>query len=99
MRLFAIGLGLDEHYFESLFEKSISTFRLINYPVHDPDAQRSAKDGMIVSTERHRDTSVLTLLTVYDFEGLQVCMWMWMCSHSVTPTAMPVQGTKFTPSI
>ena len=73
MQLLAIGLGLDEHYFDYLFTpKSLSTLRLINYPVHEAGAQKSDKDGMVVSTEQHQDTTVLTLLTTFDYEGLQV---------------------------
>jgi isopenicillin N synthase-like dioxygenase len=74
MHLLAIDLGLSEQYFDSLFEKSMSTLRLMNYPVHDSDAPKSEKDGIVVSTEQHQDSSALTLLTVYDFEGLQVCL-------------------------
>ena len=74
LRLISTGLGLNEHYFDPLFEKTISTLRLINYPVHDfkiPDNVYGT-DGKLLSTAQHRDTSVLTLLTTFDYEGLQV---------------------------
>ena len=74
VQLIALGLGLKENYFDSLFFKHVSTFRLINYPVHNyevpPDAY--GEDGKLLSTYSHRDTSILTLLTTFDYEGLQV---------------------------
>lgn len=75
LRLIAIGLGLNEHYFDCLFDKTVSTLRLINYPVHnfEPPKDAYTSDGKLVSTEQHRDTSVLTLLSIFDYEGLQVC--------------------------
>jgi len=74
LRLIAKGLGLKETYFDCLFTKTISTLRLINYPVHDFDIPDDAyaSDGKLVSTAQHRDTSTLTLLTTFDYEGLQV---------------------------
>ena len=76
MRLIAHGLGLDDNYFDSMFiPQHLSTFRLINYPVHNfeipPDAY-SPDDGRLLSTAAHRDSTVLTLLNTYDYEGLQV---------------------------
>lgn len=77
MRLIAIGLGLEERYFDSLFTKTVSTLRLINYPVHDfePPADAYTSDGKLMSTEQHQDSTVLTLLTTFDYEGLQVKTW------------------------
>lgn len=74
LQLISMGLGLDENYFDSLFTKSISTFRLINYPVHDFELPADAygSDGRLQSTAPHRDTSVLTFLSTFDYEGLQV---------------------------
>lgn len=73
-RLIAMGLGLKETYFDSIFTKTISTLRLINYPVHNFEIPEDAygNDGRLLSTAQHRDTSVLTLLTTFDYEGLQV---------------------------
>ena len=75
-RLIAIGLGLEEKYFDYLFMKTTSTFRLIHYPVHDfePPADAYTEDGKLMSTAQHQDTAVLTLLTTFDYEGLQVHM-------------------------
>ena len=74
-RLIAKGLGLNEHYFDGLFTRPISTLRLINYPVHNFEIPEDAyaSDGKLISTAQHRDTSILTLLTTFDYEGLQVC--------------------------
>lgn len=71
--LISIGLGMRERYLDGLFTKDVSTLRLINYPVHDFDPKDGyTADGKLVSTEQHRDTSVLTILTTFDYEGLQV---------------------------
>ncbi len=74
VRLVAMGLGLDEHYFDNLFSKSVSTLRIINYPVHNFDIPEDAysEDKELISTAEHIDTSILTLLTTFDYEGLQV---------------------------
>lgn len=74
LRLVALGLGLKETYFDTLFTKNISTLRLINYPVHNFEIPKDAygSDGKLLSTAQHRDTSILTLLTTFDYEGLQV---------------------------
>ena len=76
LRLIAKGLGLEEHYFDDLYTpKTLSTLRLINYPVHNfeipPDAY-SKDDGRLLSTAAHRDSTTLTLLTTFNYEGLQV---------------------------
>ena len=74
LQLIALGFGLKETYFDSLFLKHISTLRLINYPVHNFEIPKDAygSDGKLLSTAQHRDTSALTLLTTFDYEGLQV---------------------------
>lgn len=74
LRLMSMGLGLNENFFDCLFTKSISTMRLINYPVHDFEPPKDAytSDGKLISTEQHRDTGILTLLCTFDYEGLQV---------------------------
>ncbi len=78
VKLIAKGLGFKEHYFDDLFTKPISTLRLINYPVHNFEIPENAyaTDGKLISTAQHRDTSILTLLTTFDYEGLQVCMYI-----------------------
>lgn len=79
VKLISMGLGLNEHYFDDIFAKPITTLRLINYPVHDFKIPEDAyaSDGKLVSTAQHRDTSILTLLTTFDFEGLQVRKILW----------------------
>ncbi len=76
MRLLALGLGLHENYFDAMFvPKHLSTFRLINYPVHNfeiPKDAYSPDDGVLLSTAAHRDSTILTLLNTFDYEGLQV---------------------------
>ena len=75
LRLICLGLGLNETFFESLYSpRTVSTLRFINYPVHDFDLPKDAfdSDGKLVSTARHTDTSIVTLLCTFDYEGLQV---------------------------
>ena len=71
LRLISTGLGLIEQYFDPLFEKTISTLRLSGPGFQIPD-NAYGTDGKLLSTAQHRDTSVLTLLTTFDHEGLQV---------------------------
>ena len=75
MRLICLGLGMNETFFEGLYSpRTLSTLRFINYPVHDFDLPDDAfdTDGRLVSTARHTDTSIVTLLCTFDYEGLQV---------------------------
>lgn len=75
LQMIAMGLGLNEHYFDELYTpKTMSTLRLINYPVHDFEIPKDAytDDGKVISTASHRDSTTLTLLTTLGYEGLQV---------------------------
>lgn len=76
LRFVCMGLGLNKHYFDSVYTpKHLSTFRLINYPVHSfeiPKDAYSPDDGKLLSTAAHKDSTTLTLLTTFDYEGLQV---------------------------
>lgn len=76
MRLIAMGLGLNENYFDPIYcPKHLSTLRLINYPVHNfeiPADAYSPDDKRLLSTAQHRDSTILTLLNTFDYEGLQV---------------------------
>ena len=46
----------------------------MNYPVHDFEPPKDAytSDGKLVSTEQHKDSGIITLLTTFGNEGLQV---------------------------
>ena len=75
LRLIVKGLGYNEHFFDAAFvPKPTSTLRFINYPVHDFDIPVDAygDDGRLLSTAAHVDTPTLTLLSIFDYEGLQV---------------------------
>ena len=61
-KLTAMGLGLNENYFDCLFTKTASTLKILNYPVRDLE----------MSLIEHVDSSFLTLLCTFDNEGLQV---------------------------
>ena len=90
LRLIAMGLGLHENYFDSMnIPKTLSTLRLINYPVHNFEIPSDAygEDGRLLSTAQHRDTGILTLLCTFDYEGLEVhiCLLARACTHTHTP--------------
>ena len=74
LRLIAMGLGLDEHFFDPAFvPKPISTLRFINYPVHDVIPKDAyGEDGQLLSTAAHLDSATITLLSTFDYKGLQV---------------------------
>ena len=75
VRLICLGLSMNETFFECLYSPwTLSTLRFINYPVHDFELPNDAfdTDGKLVSTARHTDTSIVTLLCTFDYEGLQV---------------------------
>lgn len=74
VRLVAIGMGLDEHYYDELFlAKPLSTLRLLHYPPrNDPPPIEAQVDGEVLQCEAHCDTPALTLLATFEFGGLQV---------------------------
>ena len=74
IKLIAMGLGLNENFFDCLFTKPMNTLRIMNYPVHDfePPQDAYTSDGKLVSTEQHKDSGIITLLTTFGNEGLQV---------------------------
>lgn len=81
MRSIARGLGLPERYFDTYFERGLSTLRLIRYPVRDDTDAAAELDPDFWVThagERHNltgkphvDTGFLTLLAQDGVEGLQ----------------------------
>ena len=76
IRLIGIGLRLGENFFDPMFlPQSQSTLRLINYPVHNFEPPKSAynEEGKLMSTEEHTDSGLVTLLSTFDYEGLEVC--------------------------
>lgn len=75
LQLAAIGLGIDEHAFEPIFStRPMSTFRLIHYPPwgQTPPANAVIEDGKVVTTPDHTDSSFLTLLTTFNYKGLEI---------------------------
>lgn len=75
LRLTAIGMGIDEHAFEPIFsDKPCSTFRIIHYPPWEgpPPANAIIEDGKVVTTPDHTDSCFLTLLTTFNYRGLEV---------------------------
>jgi isopenicillin N synthase-like dioxygenase len=68
MRIFALGLGLDEHFFDSRIDRHISRLRVRNYP----EQSQPPKPGQI-RAGAHSDYGSLTILATEDRPGgLQV---------------------------
>lgn len=73
-RLIARGLGAAEDWFDNMFSPyPLSTLRLINYPVRPQPIPDCARDGeYILHCGGHTDTPFVTLLTTFDYRGLQI---------------------------
>ncbi len=68
MRIFALALGLDEHYFDDKVDRHISRLRLRNYPAQDKPPQPGQ-----IRAGAHSDYGSLTILATEDRPGgLQV---------------------------
>lgn len=68
MELFAVGMGLEPHFFVDKFRKHNSTLRLLHYPAQDSAPQ----PGQLRAGE-HTDYGALTILLAEDKQGgLQV---------------------------
>jgi isopenicillin N synthase-like dioxygenase len=69
MRIFALGLGLDERFFDNKIDRSISRLRIRNYP-----AQTTKPLPGQLRAGAHSDYGSLTILAAEDKPGgLQVC--------------------------
>ncbi len=68
MAMFALGLGLDEHYFADKIDRHISMFRVLNYPSQaEPPEEGQQRAGA------HSDYGSLTIVRIEDRPGgLQV---------------------------
>lgn len=75
LRLTANGLGVEETAFIHLFQENpCSTFRIMHYPPWDGPPPKNARieDGKIITTPDHSDSNFLTLLCLFNYEGLEV---------------------------
>jgi len=75
LRLTALGLGIAEDSFESMFaDKPCTTFRIMHYPpwAGEPPASARLEDGRVIITPEHTDTNFLTLLTRFHYGGLEL---------------------------
>ena len=69
LRLTAIGLGLDEHTFDSRFlPKSVSSLRIMHYPTYDGESENKST----FTCEEHIDTVFVTLLVTFSYAGLEI---------------------------
>jgi len=64
MRLFALGLDLDEHWFDEKVDKHVSAFQLSNYP----EQRQEPKKGQL-RAGAHSDWGSLTILKAEDRPG------------------------------
>ena len=73
MRLFALALNLDEHFFDDKVDKPYTTLRLLNYPEFDAGMSDITSDPGAVTTRNaeHTDYGTLTILYSSDSRGLQ----------------------------
>ena len=81
MRAIARGLSLEEHFFDSAFERGLSTLRLLRYPIRIDAEQAARSDPNVwvthggcryyVNGAPHVDSGFLTLLAQDGVPGLQ----------------------------
>ena len=70
LKLFSMGLGLPEDYFDPFFEKSISTLRLLKYPQRNFEPPECAyENGEVVCCGAHVDHVFMTFLTTFNNPG------------------------------
>ncbi|XP_071119460.1 probable iron/ascorbate oxidoreductase DDB_G0283291 [Haliotis cracherodii] len=74
LRLLALGSGLDEYWFESMFlPDTLSTLRLLHYPLRSSSPPDTARDGdKVLCCSEHSDSGFVTLLTTFHYRGLQI---------------------------
>ncbi|KAF6821006.1 thymine dioxygenase [Colletotrichum sojae] len=70
MRAIAVGMGIDEHYFDGFTDVGDNTLRLLHYPSVDPNVFK-VNPGQVRAGE-HSDYGSITLLFQDDRGGLQV---------------------------
>ncbi|KAK6187717.1 hypothetical protein SNE40_005679 [Patella caerulea] len=72
--LLCIGCGLKEDFLDStFFPDSLSTLRLLHYPVRTEPAPDVARHGNVtVCCSEHSDSGFITLLSTFNFPGLQI---------------------------
>ncbi|XP_067679811.1 isopenicillin N synthase-like [Haliotis asinina] len=74
LRLLALGSGLDEYWFESMFlPDTLSTLRLLHYPLRPSTPPDTARDGdTVLCCSEHSDSGFVTLLATFHYRGLQI---------------------------
>ena len=88
LRLAALGVGIPEDSFVNLCAvQPMSTYRILHYPAWDTAPPTSAKldNGKLITTPEHTDTGFMTLLTTFDYGGLEIMTpegtWAEVTSH------------------
>jgi len=72
----ALGLGKERDFFKAWFERApLSTFRTIHYPPRNQTSVRQDElnvDQARLTTPPHADSGFITLLSTFEYPGLQV---------------------------
>lgn len=71
MRLFALALNLDEHFFDDKIDKPYTTLRLLNYPEFCTHEADTVPGVVTTRNAEHTDYGTLTILYSSDSRGLQ----------------------------
>lgn len=93
MRLLAIGLHLEENFFDYIFiPNTLSTLRLLSYPprTKPPPPCAVMDDGTVLYCDSHADVGIVTMLTSFGQPGLQVFLsdGSWLDVKSAPGTMM-----------
>ena len=81
LRLLAFGMGFDEHSFDSMLPKSVSTLCLMHYPVRDTDLPPLPTDGKdMIQCAAHSDMTFSSFLATFENRGLEIldCDRKWV---------------------
>ncbi|KAH8810821.1 hypothetical protein F5884DRAFT_260881 [Xylogone sp. PMI_703] len=82
MQMFALGLGLDEHFFDNKVTHPLASCKMIHYPPQDPDVNDETGIGA------HTDFVCFTMLLQDDVGGLEV-----LNANAEWIPATPIPGT------
>jgi len=75
LQLMALGMGLQSDAFSDLFAKApCSTIRIVRYPPWEngPPEKGMKENGKPIICATHEDPNFMTLLSVFDYEGLEI---------------------------
>lgn len=71
MRLFALALKQDEHFFDDKVDNAFTVLRLLNYPEYEVKESDGTQNSVDTRNGEHTDYGTLTILWSSDSRGLQ----------------------------